>query len=212
MPPKGRKQQLRLLKNQLNKRLLGRKLRVAAQPTPVVYNPWYPLVLVFRGVGPESSTTATITKSSLFTILKTQLGINVSDSNSGFALRIVSFKAWACQPGTSGTFTNLNFGVSVFGFSGSAVDGKHLAPSRVEIEDLSNGVTPARVGYCWPDSDANIVHYSWYEGNIDILEYAVSSPNCPMEFHFHVLWKSGDSNPLPSSSLMLNRIARMSIT
>lgn len=188
----------------------GSALRPAPDPLPVVFCPWYNLVLVTTGTSNSTAgAESTITSSSLFTQFRSQLGIVPSMSDSGFAMRIQRCYIWATP---KDAFKSIDLGVAFYGIVGSSTStSDQLTPARCYLEDFGSGSRSASVGYEWPLIDQQTPFYSYHDNKINLATIACNLPSMPLQYHWHVLWQSASPAAVPRASMLLQRLALSTI-
>lgn len=188
MTSKRRNQRRSRRPRTVNRRLQGAINKGPFDPPATCSNPWNQVVLVSRGVTTKDP--SAITSSSLFILLKSQLGLE--GITGQLSMRIRRCGMWLDTSQQGGT---ADLGISAYSLTWFY--GMTSARARAWIEDVGTLVRPAHCHYVWPDTDQQVILNSGDQVK-NVLAYDASAANIPFTVHFHILWRATDVDLVPT--------------
>jgi len=177
-------------KAQMHRDLEGYSPKGRFDPPGIISNPWNSVVLVSRGL--TASASACFTTNSIFTLIKSQLGLTGITANLVFRLLRLDF--WLDSSGSESP----NLAIQPISFL-AVIESK---PAKVVqwIEDVGTSVRPAHCHYVWPQAEQRVVFES-VQTAYNLFCFDTKAEKLSFTMHIHILWRSNDADLVPSFRL-----------
>lgn len=195
MPPKRRNTKSQrtakakfVTKEAMHRRIEGFSPKGSFDPPRITVNPWNQVVLVSRGLT-QGAGAATFTSDSVFTLLRTQLGL--TGLTAVLEMSIMRLGFWLDTKGDD----SANLAIQPSSFL-SYQAGKQTR-ARDWLEDVGTKTRQAHCHYVWPEAEQQFIFTSDMTAQ-NIFAYDTKAASLSFTIHIFVRWRSNDADQVPS--------------